>query len=325
MKKFLLLFFMFVLAMTAMAQRTQKITYQAVVRDAANRLVVYTPVRVDVTITSSTGSYFESLRDTTNANGLMSVEIGGNPGFEDIDWVEAVIKTVITIDGGETVTDEVTVTAVPYALTASYSLNVNPTAPTIVAIYNQMQADSLALANSIAAERAHLDDTLGHYLMEEVQVLRISNDTIYLTGGSFVKLPAGFSGDYNDLTNLPDLTVYATNVRLTTDSAALHDALIDTASHIRASIPTVPTNVSAFVNDAGYLTSDSAVIVNLNTNVANLQGDVTNLQTNVTNLQGDVTNLQSDVTNLQNADNVLSSRITADSTSSPIFTLLMVE
>ena len=58
MKKLLLLFFMFMLAMTAMAQRTQKITYQAVVRDAANRLVVYTPVRVDVTITSSTGSYF---------------------------------------------------------------------------------------------------------------------------------------------------------------------------------------------------------------------------------------------------------------------------
>ncbi|MBO6050788.1 MAG: hypothetical protein J6P65_02260, partial [Bacteroidales bacterium] len=263
MKKFLLLFFMFVLAMTAMAQRTQKITYQAVVRDAANRLVVYTPVRVDVTITSSTGSYFESLRDTTNANGLMSVEIGGNPGFEDIDWVEAVIKTVITINGGETVTDEVTVTAVPFALQASYATNVSPTAPTIVAVYNQIQADSLALANQIAAERAHLDDTLSHYLMEEVQVLRISNDTIYLTGGSFVKLPAGFSGDYNDLVNKP-------------------------------------TNVSAFNNDAGYLTSDSAVIVNLNTNV--------------TNLQGDVTNLQGDVTNLQNADNALSSRITTDST-----------
>ena len=37
----------------------------------------------------------------------------------------------------------------------------------------------------------------------ESQILSISNDTIYLTGGSFVKLPAGFSGDYNDLVNLP--------------------------------------------------------------------------------------------------------------------------
>ena len=50
------------------------------------------------------------------------------------------------------------------------------------------------------------------------------HDTVFLTGGSFVKLPAGFSGNYNDLTNKP-------------------------------TIPTVPTNVSAFTNDAGYITS----------------------------------------------------------------------
>ncbi|MBR4536305.1 MAG: hypothetical protein IKO62_06575, partial [Bacteroidales bacterium] len=321
MKRFLLLFFMFVLAMTAVAQRTQKITYQAVVRDAGNRLVVYTPVRVDVTITSSTGSYFESLRDTTNANGLMYVLIGGNPGFEDIDWVEAVIKTVITIDGGESVSDEVTVTAVPLALQASYATNVSPMAPTIVAVYNQIQADSLALANQIAAERAHLDDTLSHYLMKEVQVLSISNDTIYLTGGSFVKLPAGFSGNYNDLVNKPtNVSAFTNDAGYLTQEVQVLSVSNDTLYLTGGSwvklpqgfsgdyndLVNKPTNVSAFNNDAGYLTSDSAVIVNLNTNVTNLQGDVTNLQ-------GDVTNLQSDVTNLQNADNALSSRITTDS------------
>ena len=60
------------------------------------------------------------------------------------------------------------------------------------------------------------------------QVLSISNDTIFLTNGGFVKLPAaavGFSGDYNDLQNKP-------------------------------TIPTVPTNLSAFTNDAGYITAD---------------------------------------------------------------------
>ena len=60
--------------------------------------------------------------------------------------------------------------------------------------------------------------------LTETQVLSIRHDTVFLTGGSFVKLPAGFSGNYNDLTNKP-------------------------------TIPTVPTNVSAFTNDAGYLTS----------------------------------------------------------------------
>ena len=244
MKKLLLLFVMIMMAMTVMAQTTEKITYQAVVRDRTNRLVVYTPVRVDVTITYSSGSYFESLRDTTNANGLMYVLIGGNPGFENINWQRAVIKTVITIEGGETVSDEVVVTAVPIALQANYAMNVSPTAPTIVAVYNQLQADSLALANRIAAERAHLDDTLSHYLMQEVQVLSISNDTIYLTGGSFVKLPAGFSGNYNDLTNLPDLNQYATNVHLN-----------DTLSHYLMQ----EVQVLSVSNDTLYLTGGSWV------------------------------------------------------------------
>ena len=324
MKKLLLLFFMFVLAMTAVAQRTQKITYQAVVRDAANRLVVYTPVRVDVTITSSTGSYFESLRDTTNANGLMSVEIGGNPGFEDIDWVEAVIKTVITIDGGETVTDEVTVTAVPYALTASYSLNVNPTAPTIVAIYNQMQADSLALANQIAAERAHLDDTLSHYLMQEVQVLSVSNDTLYLTGGSWVKLPQGFSGDYNDLTHLPDLSQYVTNVHLN-DTLGHYPTLIvlnDSLSRY-ATLKTLNDTLGYYLR-AGDL-CDSIVkcdifqsmrdSIQINaTNIANNTTSITNNTTNITNNTTNINNITNNIASLQVVDSTLEARIVADST-----------
>ena len=49
-------------------------------------------------------------------------------------------------------------------------------------------------------------------------MLSISNDTIFLTGGSFVKLPEGFSGSWNDLTDKPE------NI-------------------------SVPDSVSAFVND----------------------------------------------------------------------------
>ena len=72
----------------------------------------------------------------------------------------------------------------------------------------------------------------------EQQILSISNDTIYLTGGSFVKLPAGFSGSYNDLTDRPD-------------------------------IPSIPTEVSTFNNDAGYLTRDS--LENYNISPADIQ------------------------------------------------------
>ena len=78
----------------------------------------------------------------------------------------------------------------------------------------------------------------------ESQILTISNDTIYLTGGSFVKLPAGFDGDYNSLTNKPNLAPVAT-------SGDYNDL------SNRPQIPQIPQNVSAFTNDAGYLTSFS--------------------------------------------------------------------
>ncbi len=195
MKKFLLLFVAFLASMMVMAQSTQKITYQAVVRDGSNRLVVNTPVKVDVTITYSSGSYFESLKDTTNANGLMYVLIGGNPGFESIDWSEAIIKTVVTIDGGETVSDEVTVTAVPYALNARSSTNVNPSAPTIVAIYS------------------HLGDTLGYYPTSEVlkdtaaairaDIPVVNNGTLTITYGSETPVTFTANQDGNSAITIP--------------------------------------------------------------------------------------------------------------------------
>ena len=72
----------------------------------------------------------------------------------------------------------------------------------------------------------------------ESQVLSIGHDTLFLTGGSYVVLPAGFSGNYNDLTNKPNL--FSGNYNDLTN---------------KPTIPTVPTNISSFTNDAGYLTS----------------------------------------------------------------------
>ena len=55
----------------------------------------------------------------------------------------------------------------------------------------------------------------------------------------------GFSGDYNDLINTPNIPTVPTNV-----SAFTNDAGYITMD----SVPAIPTNVSAFTNDAGYIT-----------------------------------------------------------------------
>jgi len=310
-----LFFAVFIIALSfAGLAQNGKISYQAVVRNSANQLVYDQDLTVTVGIANSesgTAVYTETHATHSNANGLISLLIGDGTSvsgsdWNAIQWNSAWVTAVISQGGTVLATHHLPLSAVPYALYAD-------------------QVDPAALANYLTAN---------HYLTEEVQVLSLSNDTVYLTGGSFVKLPAGFSGNYNDLTNKPDLDQYATNTHLndtlghyytnteindtlghyyTSDEIndtlghyPTQQTLKDTAGAIRGDFPTVPTNVSAFTNDAGYLTSDSAVITNLNTNVSNLQTDVSNLQT-------DVTNLQTNVTNLQSADAALSSRITTDS------------
>ena len=74
----------------------------------------------------------------------------------------------------------------------------------------------------------------------ELQILSISNDTLYLTNGGFVKLPEGFSGNYNDLSNLPDFSNWDT------------DAADDFSGHY-SDLTGAPTNISSFNNDVGYL------------------------------------------------------------------------
>jgi hypothetical protein len=64
--------------------------------------------------------------------------------------------------------------------------------------------------------------------------LTISNDTIYLTGGSFVKIPAGFSGNWNSLTGVPP------SVSTFPNDAAYLTAETD---------PTVPEHVKAISTD----------------------------------------------------------------------------
>lgn len=64
-----------------------------------------------------------------------------------------------------------------------------------------------------------------------------------------------FSGDYDDLSNKPDLSVYAESANLATvATSGDYDDLSN-----KPTIPTVPTNVSAFTNDAGYLTEHQSL------------------------------------------------------------------
>jgi hypothetical protein len=131
MKKILQLCFALLFVSVLNAQAPGKFNYQAVVRNAANQLVTGSPVGVRVAILkgSTTGSavYLETHIPISNANGLVSMEVGSgivvNGNFSTIDWSNGpyFIKSDFDPTGGTnyTISNTTQLLSVPYALHAS--------------------------------------------------------------------------------------------------------------------------------------------------------------------------------------------------------------
>jgi hypothetical protein len=122
-----------VLFMTASvwAQAPEKMSYQAVVRNASNALVTSQEVGMQLSIlqgsVAGTAVYVETQTPTTNINGLVSLEIGSGTvvsgTFNTIDWSAGpyFIMTETDPTGGTTytITGTSQLMSVPYALHAN--------------------------------------------------------------------------------------------------------------------------------------------------------------------------------------------------------------
>jgi hypothetical protein len=129
MKRIIIFATMLLLAITITAQVPNKMSYQAVVRNSSNNLVVNQQIGVKISIlkTSTTGVpvYIETQTTTTNQNGLMSIIIGnGNSSYNisDVNWTNGsyFIKTETDPEGGTNyiITGISQMLSVPYALHA---------------------------------------------------------------------------------------------------------------------------------------------------------------------------------------------------------------
>lgn len=258
MRKILTLLVMVFMTMVVVAQNNSVISYQAVVRDGQNRLAINEAVSVTISVldANNTVQYTETENVTTNANGLISLNIGdGDPtAFAAISWIDAKFQTTINLTNlGYQVTNTSPVSVVPvamYALSSGNSdangtgvpqtLSISGTTLTISDGNSVELPEGPQGPQGIQGEAGPIgpqgpqgerglqgeqgpQGPAGPQGLPGVgipQTLSVAGTTLTISDGNSVSLPEGFSGDYDDLTNKP-------------------------------------TNVSTFNNDAGYLTRDS--------------------------------------------------------------------
>ncbi len=162
MKTLFLTFVALIIGLTTFAQTPTTFNYQAVLRDASGGILANQQVEIGVAILQGSASGTEVFTEThsvsTNNFGLANLQIGSvnTTGMQTIDWSKGPYFIEISVDG--TVMGTSQLLSVPFALHAK-------------TVENDKVEDA--------------DADPGN----ELQVLSISNDTIYLSNGGKVKLP----------------------------------------------------------------------------------------------------------------------------------------
>jgi hypothetical protein len=122
--------FILILCFGAFAQAPQKMSYQAVIRNSTNNLVANTTVNIRISVLqgsiNGTAIYVETQTPTTNANGLVTLEIGSGKivtgTFDGINWANGPYfiktETATSSTGNYSIIGTSQLMSVPYALYA---------------------------------------------------------------------------------------------------------------------------------------------------------------------------------------------------------------
>ncbi len=276
---FILLFFVGVTAVFAQAPTHEQLTYQTVVRNAQNQLVIdQTGITVTVDVCNADGTvvtYSETHTGlSTNANGMLSLMIGSvapsSGTWDGINWSTAYIRTTISY-GSVTIThDPAPVTAVPYALQAGNASNITNIIGDAIHdsitnnISNQIHDSIVNNIENTISEQIHdsIVDALGDYQIQNCDDVNDCVATAIADGNS-------------DINHAID-TVVLNNIG---------DAIADGNSDINHAIDTVVLNNigdaihDSIVNNISEQIHDS--IVNISTDLTELENRVNTFNTHV--------------------------------------------
>lgn len=231
MRKYLFILTLLSLTGLTKAQSPQKLSYQAVIRNSGNALVINSNIgmRVSLLQGSATGTmvYQEeySPLPKSNGNGLVTLEIGTGTAitgtFSSIDWSlgNYFIKIETDPAGGSnyTVTGTHQLLSVPYALYSQTAAGLTATASIDP---KQLSGSGAANGQVLKWNGASWSPANDNYTdgdtspSNELQSLSIKNDSIFLTNGGAIELPKEIDGSITNeiqvLTKNND-TIYLSN------------------------------------------------------------------------------------------------------------------
>ncbi|MBO4231829.1 MAG: hypothetical protein J5862_01135, partial [Bacteroidales bacterium] len=210
----------FLISFSGIAQ-TALFSYQAVVRNSQNEIVANSTIGVRISLLRNSPSdpaeFAERHVVQTNANGLFTLLVGTGTN---------IFGNISTIDWG--------------SYTYYLKSEIDPTGGTYYTITGTQPITGVPFAYY----------SLGTNYTEQ-QVISISNDTVFLTGGtnSFVKLPIQHITIPDSVSAFINDAGYITSDSIPSNVSAFNND----AGYITSAA--IPTNVSAFNNDAGYITA----------------------------------------------------------------------
>jgi hypothetical protein len=196
MKKLYIIVLIVFIEITLFSQAPLKFSYQAVIRNSSNTLVVNQQIGIRVSILSGSIDGSEVYKEVfspnpqTNSNGLLTVDIGtGIPissTFSDIDWSTGpyFIKTEIDISGGTNyaIVGTSQLLSVPYALYSKLAESligdINETDPVF---------DTWDKSTGIVISESQISD-LGNYLKNETDPVYLSSQAANITASDITRL-----------------------------------------------------------------------------------------------------------------------------------------
>ncbi len=215
MKKLHAILVAVLLAATAWTQSPDKMSYQAVIRNSNNELVTNSQISMQTSIlqgsASGTAVYIEKQSPTSNANGLVSMEIGNGTAifgnFATIDWANGpyFIKVETDPTGGinYTVTGTSQLLSVPYALQAKTAETLTGSITETDPTYTSSQA-----ANITATDITNLSNLSGTNTGDQdLSGLATKTDLGDSTAQVRSEIPAAADGSETKVTAGTNITV----------------------------------------------------------------------------------------------------------------------